>query len=715
MYHWTEYYGHEFDVIGRLDNTIYSFDIETTSYLDLNGRQINACDYLALKDEERDEALPKGLMYIWQFSINENVYYGRTWEEFIKFLDRLEENSDFEKIVFVHNLSFEFQFFRSVLSIKQVLSRKSRKVMSATLSDYKITFRCSYYMTNCKLEKLPEVYGLPVEKQIGALDYDLIRTPKTPLTDRELDYCKYDCLVVYEYIKMELLTYKRVDKIPVTSTGKVRKELQKITLKDTKWRRKVSACNTIKPSVYNMLVEAFAGGYTHANYIFTDEVFKNVDSFDETSAYPYVLVTRRFPMKDFRECRIKKREDMLSNFAYLIRVKFYNIKCKYYNNFISASKCNNFAGGKLDNGRIIKAKEIDITLTDIDFKFILDTYDCERYEITQSYYAIYEYLPNQFINFVLEKYVNKTKFKGVKGKELEYALEKGKFNSIFGMTCTNMIRDEVSYSDAESWKETELTNTDIFDKLVKEKKKGFLSFAWGVWVTAYARDNLLRRVIQLDDHVIYCDTDSIKLLPGYDRSVFDKYNESVKDRIKHVSELLGIPYDNYAPKDSKGIRHLLGVFESETDKGRDHTYDKFITQGAKKYAYELTVPKASFNDEDLKKYIKEHNYTREDKYNFYEIHITVSGVPKKGGAKCLKRIEDFKDDMVFDAKLTNKKTIMYNDNQAPFDLIDYKGVKYRVKDKSACCLLPATYTLGKSLEYAHLLTENSSQRAKYRE
>ena len=104
MYHWTEYYGHEFDVIGNLDNTIYTFDIESTSYLDLYGQQVNACDYLSLSEADREAAIPKGLMYIWQFSINDNVYYGRTWEEFRKFLWENDFLKDYENRVFDNDL-----------------------------------------------------------------------------------------------------------------------------------------------------------------------------------------------------------------------------------------------------------------------------------------------------------------------------------------------------------------------------------------------------------------------------------------------------------------------------------------------------------------------------------------------------------------------------------------------------------------------------------
>lgn len=686
MKYWTDYNGHNCEIIGKTDNTIYTFDIESTSYLILDNQIIPAVQYEELTKEDQERSLKQSCMYIWQFSINDQVYYGRTWEEFRLFLNRLEDNCDKRKIIFVHNLSFEFQFFCKQIRVKSVISRKSRKVMACDLLDYNITFHCSLYMSNVSLAYLPDLYNLPVQKMVGDLDYSLIRNSKTELTEKELKYCEYDCLVVYEYIKMELQTYKRVDKIPITSTGKVRKELQKIVMKDPYYRRVTGNSINIRPSVYNMLIEAFAGGYTHANFIYTDEVLPNVDSYDETSAYPYVLVTNKFPMYSFLECNLTKIEDMSDKIAYLVRIKFTNIKCKYYNNFISASKCLNIVGGVFDNGRIIKAKEITITLTDIDLRFINDTYDFESYEILQSFYSMYNYLPFKYVDFILDKYVNKTKFKGVKGKELEYAKEKSKFNSLYGMTVTNMIRDEVEYDHIRGWTETELTDVNIFDKLVKEKEKAFLSFAWGVWCTAYARDNLLRRVIDLDEYVVYCDTDSIKCVQGYNKNVFDNYNKSVELNIRKASKQLGIPYEKYAPTDKNGVPHLLGVFECETDKNRKYTYDKFITQGAKKYCVEKDG----------------------------EIEITVSGVPKSRGTKCLKRIEDFRDNLVFDYKTTNKNTVMYNDCQILVDLIDYKGVKCKVEDISGCCLLPTSYTLDKAFEYSELLTDQSSTRAKFK-
>lgn len=689
MLYWNKYDGHNGDICGKrkkFDNTIYAFDIETTSYLILNGKQISAIDYLKLSDKEQKDAIKCATMYIWQFSINDIVYYGRTWDELKMFLKKLDKCVPERKFVFVHNLSFEFQFLKSQFHFEEVTARKSHKTMTALMRDYNILFKCSYIMSNCALKYLPDLFNLPVEKMVGDLDYSLIRTSETNLTDEEMKYCENDCLVVYYYILEELKTYEYVNKIPTTSTGKVRKELQALVRTDYKYRRLVYKAINTNPHVYNLLVQAFGGGYTHANWIYADEVLENVDSYDETSAYPYVLVTCRFPSSEFKPCNIKRKKDMSKHLCYLLVVRFYNIKCKYYNNFISASKCNYIKGAKYDNGRIISADEIEITLTDIDFYFILDTYK-GSYEIVESWFCNYAYLPKQFIEFVLQKYVNKTEFKGVAGKEIEYQKEKNKFNALYGMSVTNMIRDNVVYKDdVEEWFEEELTNDEIIDKLQIEKKKSFLSFAWGVWVTAYARDNLLRRVIELDDYVVYCDTDSCKLVDGYDKKVFEKYNESVIEKIKFVSKHLEIPFEKYAPKDKKGVPHLLGVFESETEGDSKYTYSKFITQGAKKYAVEQNG----------------------------KIKITIAGVPKSG-AKALKSLDDFRDNLVFKYEDTGKNILMYVDAQDSFELTDYLGKKAIVNDKSGCCLLPTTYVLGKSEEYANLISDDSSHRAIYKE
>lgn len=685
MLYWDKFKeeNHKPDIKGKrkfYDANIYTFDIETSSYYVLDGEVYPAVKYDNLSDKEKQRAIKRSHMYIWMFGINDIVYYGRTWDELKLFLKRLDKHISDRKYVFIHNLAFEFQYLKSNFHFSEVQARKSHKVITAIMSEYNIMLKCSYMMSNVALKYLPKMFDLPVEKKVGDLDYSLIRNPNTPMSEVELGYCEYDCLVLYYYILKELEVYEDVKHIPSTNTGKVRRELQDLTRTNFKYRRIVYKAINTNPIIYNRLCEAFLGGYTHANWIYADEVLKNVDSYDIASSYPYVLVTQKYPNSEFQKCFIKKREQMSKGLCYLLVVKFKNVKCKYFNNFISASKCRNLRGAKYDNGRLIEAKEFEMTLTDIDFYFYLDTYDLE-YEILECYCSSKNYLPKTLIEFILDKYVGKTSLKGVEGREMEYGRIKGMYNSIYGMSVTNNIRDDVIYNDKDgTWEEVPLDNDTIIEKLQSEKKKSFLSFAYGVWVTAYARDNLLRRVIANDDYVVYCDTDSCKLVEGYDKNVFIDYNKSVEERINFVAKVLKLDPNKYAPSDIKGNKHMMGLFEKECN------YEEFITQGAKKYAYKIDG----------------------------NIHITVAGVPKKGAA-ALKSLDDFRDNFIFNYKDTEKNLVLYTEEQSPIEVEDYLGLKYLITDRSGCCILPNTYKLSKSLDYANLVSDDSSARARFKE
>lgn len=164
MLYWKDYKQHMGVIIGKkkkIDNTIYTFDIETSSYLIKDGKQICVDDY---ESKFSDSYEYHSCMYVWQFGINDVVYYGRTWEELREFMNKINENVPEKKILFIHNLSFEFQYLQSVFTITEVKARVSRKVMSCFIPEFNFELHCSYMMSNVKLAKLTDVYKLPVEK-----------------------------------------------------------------------------------------------------------------------------------------------------------------------------------------------------------------------------------------------------------------------------------------------------------------------------------------------------------------------------------------------------------------------------------------------------------------------------------------------------------------------------------------------------------------------
>ena len=194
-------------------NIVCAFDIETTSFKD--------------KPTKEDHNEKRGLMYIWQLAINGHVIIGRTWDEFIDVIKEIECILQTDKytrlIIYVHNLAFEFQWFRYYFKWDKVFAIDKRKPIYA-ITTTGIEFRCSYILTNYSLAKLGEqLHKYKVDKLVGDLDYKLLRHPKTELSDKELQYCINDVLVVSAYIQEQIEKEKYIHKIPLTCTGYCRR------------------------------------------------------------------------------------------------------------------------------------------------------------------------------------------------------------------------------------------------------------------------------------------------------------------------------------------------------------------------------------------------------------------------------------------------------------------------------------------------------------
>lgn len=87
----------------RCEN-IFTFDIETTSVVLLNDEIYPAIKYDKFTEEEKENCVSLSSMYIWQLGIDDKVFYGRTWDEFIDFLKIIEKQVPEKKIFYVHNL-----------------------------------------------------------------------------------------------------------------------------------------------------------------------------------------------------------------------------------------------------------------------------------------------------------------------------------------------------------------------------------------------------------------------------------------------------------------------------------------------------------------------------------------------------------------------------------------------------------------------------------
>ena len=657
-------------------NNIMCFDIETSSAYISEERKVTPFIQEGNVDSEMYKGLEKvSICYVWQFSIDNNVYMGRTLQDFRSLLVLLENFCPYEKIIYVHNLSFEFQFLLNILDFDYVFARKERKVLFAKWESY--TFRCSYFLVNMSLEKWAEQKNLPIKKLVGNLDYSVLRTPKTELTKEEIEYCVNDVLVMYEGLKEYKEIYGNVKDIPLTQTGRVRKEVIKRMSHEYKYRKKCLALIPKNIEDYKELIEVFQGGYTHASYIHSGKVLSNVSSMDITSSYPYAMSVEKYPMTPFMPCKFNEKYMYNDKYSYIIHIVAYGVESKLYNSFLSKSKCRYVKNCKLDNGRIIKTDELEIKLTNIDYELFLQCYDCEKIDIIEFKVSVNGYLSPVYVKYILELFGDKTKLKNLEGYEDSYMSSKEFINSLYGMFVTKDITDEITFSEKE-WGKKLLDNEIFIDRvehIKKNQRKVFSAFQFGVWVTAYARRNLWNMIIKLDKYVVYVDTDSIKYLGNHD-NLFIEYNKKVELKEQKIAKILNVSESLFHPLDKKGIEHRLGIYDFEG------TYNRFKTLGAKKYIVEKI-----------------------DKEGNTYLEMTVSGV-RKSAVSQIKNIEEFDDNLVFDIEHAQKLIMHYNDNQSNCVWNYGKYDEFKSKYKYGISAQPTTYKLGITLEYYLLMLEN---------
>ena len=632
-------------------NCMCAFDIETT-YLD---------------DVEQS------IMYIWQFAVmdlrNGNIWYcfGRTWEQFTKLLDSFYHEG-ITVLVWVHNLSYEFQFMRHWLPFQKdkIFALKSRKVVRADIDG--VQFRCSYIQTNKSLDAFTRDMGVVHQKLSGVeFDYSKKRYPWTEMTTEELQYCCNDVVGLLESMQVRMrMENDTLYSLPLTSTGYVRRLAKEAMRKFNHNQLQAMMCDV---DVYKLLRLEFRGGDTHANRYHVNKILENVASYDRASSYPDVMLNYRFPMSAFTPRMITdigelEKKCQIRDCCFIAVFTITNLQQRdiYYGApYLSLDKAVEISGQVVDNGRILSANRAVYVFNDIDWKIVKSEYVGEV-EISQVYIAKYGYLPQAFRDLVIDLFHKKTSLKNVDGQELNYMRSKELINSLYGMCAQNPVKPDVIYMDEPDQAFTLEDIVDIGEKLEKYNKKAFLLYAWGCWVTAWARLKLKEMINIVGDNFVYCDTDSVKFLvrDDYKRIVarIEEYNQGLKE--------LSISNKGYAD-DKKGITHYLGVYEYE------ETYKQFKTLGAKKYAY-----------------------TRQDG----TFKITIAGVPKKAGAREMGTIENFNVGFVF--RNSGKLESVYNDSDYGTYYTDDSS-EHRIEIRSNVVLRESTYEIGLSLEYMYLL------------
>lgn len=650
-------------------NIPISFDIETSSFT--------------------DGLAKKAIMYIWTCNINGTTFYGRTWEQFVDLTYLMAiafETIKYNKrvIIYVHNLEYEFQFMRKWFDWWDIFADDKRRPLYA-VTDVGIEFRCSYRLSGYALAKLAdELTTYKTKKMVGDLDYSKIRHSMTPLTDKEFKYCTQDTQVVVCYIQEQIEKNGNISKIPYTKTGFVRRFCQQKCLavsgeQDTVSRlkgykyRDIMKSLTLTYEQYKMCKAGFQGGFTHANINYVNKTLTDVTSYDFTSSYPYVMMAKYFPMSSPREVEIhndKQLEFYLKHYCCLFEIQFQNLKPLTTNeNPISSSRCSYLEEYHINNGRVIDAKILETTITELDYDVYRNFYCWTGIKVKRFLIFYKGYLPTTFVKCLVQLYKDKTQLKGVEGKEVEYLESKAMINSAYGMAVTDIVRDDLEYHQEMYADEWQQGKEDPFSQLNRYNNNPgrFLYYPWGVWVTAHARHNLFKGIYEFGSDYVYSDTDSIKAINA-DRHIdfIKNYNLHVREELQAAADFHGIPMEDFEPCTIKGEPKLIGVWDF------DGKYDKFKTLGAKRYLVQQGD----------------------------DVHFTVAGVNKKAIHDYM--LEKYGLQGVFDAFTrdldipkgrTGKLTHTYVDREWTGTVIDYQGTPFSYYEKSSIHLEAAPFKI----------------------
>ena len=672
-----------------------AFDIETTSFY----------------SEKYRKAIAN--MWHWQFGLFDCTYTGRTWREFVDFLEKVNaeaEKANAKLLVLVQNFSFEWQFLKGILDwnidektgFPDIFAKSDREVIYARWRN--IEFRDTLALTAMGLGKYQKNFGTKVGKLVGDLDYTLYRHYMTKVTDAEMAYNINDVQILTDFFNVYLKPafLDKGERIPLTSTGIVRADIKRcfdeMSPKDKKyWRNKIRRCMPSRDLYIAIRQYAFRGGLVHANTSACNDLIEDsVRGRDLKSAHPSHMLQDLMPYRYTRKnksiwkkivAQSKERVD----YGFLGVFRFYNIRAKQWhcleskNKIIDSSKKKKYtksgeftgwtSNARFENGRLAScfSKDpespgwIEVMLTDIDWLNYEDLYTWEDVSCSLIYECKKEPLPDYVRKMVCKYFDIK---ENTPKDTLEYNLAKRKLNSCFGMAATGLVEEEMRYDS----KTKKFVNTGQFNSYESLTKNLIMLPMWAVEIAALTRRDIVTALDSVGLDAYYYDTDSVKYVhPEKHEQFFEEFNK----RKMEINRNMNV-YD-YDPK----IFEKLGCFEWEydTDKGG------FKTLGAKRYLAKIDG----------------------------KIHVTVAGMVKGSLEEYCEQNEldiwhEFKNNLTLSSCYSKKTTTVYTDETVDDILEDYEGHIAPIHEESCVAIVPIPFKMSVDLEFIQQIIEKKKER-----
>lgn len=249
----------------------------------------------------------------------EHVTFLRHEDEAQAYIDRMiadAARADCIPVMCVYNAIFDLQTIMSGLHDRydmEVNAQSATNIYTLDLiKDGRKVLRIwdTYHLEMRGLKAMGSTCG--VAKLMGDWDYDLVRSPETPLTDEELGYAARDVQVIPAYLRYlceayEWLTPDMLGQRVLTKTSLVR-QMARHEIGNLRIPKKgklnllkafESLCRREQPydyASYATRLACFRGGLTFTAALTASSVVERVYSLDETSAHHAFINGRRVPI-----------------------------------------------------------------------------------------------------------------------------------------------------------------------------------------------------------------------------------------------------------------------------------------------------------------------------------------------------------------------------------------------------------------------------------
>lgn len=485
-----------------------------------------ASSFMTLDTETSHLDHEVGWVYQWAAKIKNTYIYGRTPDEIVKLLNKIAEiynlNDKKRFIIYIHNMSYDIQYLKHYLKeydpFMKVLAIDRHSIITCDILGFRIL--CSYKLTNLSLSTLAKNYSTKYVKAVGEIDYNIIRFQDTPLKYEDWFYMFSDVASQYDGIEgfLHAMGYKYACDAPFTSTGFVRNACRKASKADKSWRD-IFVKTQLSLEQYNLCRWAFQGGVCIASFVYAGQTIReDLGHVDFTSSYPCQQMTKYFPVGaptwygDIEDQ--EELEYLLNKYCCVFELTLFDVHIKkgVTAPCIPSSKCVGLVEPVRINGKVVYAKQLTIAVTEIDYKWICKQYTAKDVKVSNMLIFEKGVMPDWLKNEIMYYYKNKCELKGV--DDLLYAKSKAFLNSIYGMTATQIIRDEYELDEElmiepKSYEDMKEAMQNKIDKYYRSYNS-FMPYQFAIYTTAWARNELFTMIEAVGyDKFLYCDTDSV--------------------------------------------------------------------------------------------------------------------------------------------------------------------------------------------------------------